>query len=76
MEPDLNESSPDREKIYQQSKSIVIKVGSSLLVEDKLGAIKKEWFASFIEDVIDLRKKRKNRNYRFFGCNQFGKKSS
>ena len=59
MEPDLNKISPDREKIYQQSKSIVIKVGSSLLVEDKLGAIKKEWFASFIEDVIDLRKKGK-----------------
>ncbi len=60
MEPDLNKISPDREKIYQQSKSIVIKVGSSLLVEDKLGAIKKEWFASFIEDVIDLRKKGKS----------------
>ena len=48
--------SPDRKKIFQQSKSIVIKVGSSLLVEDKLGAIKKQWFVSFIEDVIDLRK--------------------
>ena len=59
MEPDLNKISPDIEKIYQQSKSIVIKVGSSLLIEDKLGAIKKEWFASFIEDVIDLRKKGK-----------------
>ena len=59
MEPNLNKISPDREKIYQQSKSIVIKVGSSLLVEDKLGAIKKEWFASFIEDVIDLRRKGK-----------------
>ena len=59
MEPDLKNISPDIEKIYQQSKSIVIKVGSSLLVEDKLGAIKKEWFASFIEDVIDLRKKGK-----------------
>ena len=59
MEADLNKISPDREKIYQQSKSIVIKVGSSLLVEDKLGAIKKDWFASFIDDVIDLRKKGK-----------------
>ena len=59
MEPDVNKISPDREKIYQKSKSIVIKVGSSLLVEDKLGAIKKEWFASFIEDVIDLRKRGK-----------------
>ena len=59
MEPDINKISPDRERIYQQSKLIVIKVGSSLLVEDKLGAIKKEWFASFIEDVIDLRKKGK-----------------
>ena len=59
MEPDINKISPDREKIYEQSKLIVIKVGSSLLVEDKLGAIKKEWFASFIDDVIDLRKKGK-----------------
>ena len=59
MEPDINKISPDRKKIYEQSKLIVIKVGSSLLVEDKLGAIKKEWFASFIDDVIDLRKKGK-----------------
>ena len=56
MEPNIIKISPDREKIFQQSKSIVIKVGSSLLVEDKLGAIKKKWFASFIEDVVGLRK--------------------
>ena len=56
MEPNIIKISPDREKIFHQSKSIVIKVGSSLLVEDKLGAIKKKWFASFIEDVIGLRK--------------------
>ena len=55
MESNIRKDSPDREKIYRQSKSIVIKVGSSLIVEDKLGAVKKEWFASFIEDVIDLR---------------------
>tara|TARA_B100002051_G_C16726251_1_gene635514 strand:+ start:858 stop:2003 length:1146 start_codon:yes stop_codon:yes gene_type:complete len=56
MEPNIIKISPDTEKIYQQSKSIVIKVGSSLLVEEKLGAIKKKWFASFIEDVVHLRK--------------------
>ncbi len=56
MEPNIIKISPDTEKIYQRSKSIVIKVGSSLLVEDRLGAIKKEWFASFIEDVMHLRK--------------------
>ena len=55
MEPDIIKASPDRKKIFQQSKSIVIKVGSSLIIEDKQGAIKKQWFASFIEDVIDLR---------------------
>ena len=44
MEPNLMKISPDRKKIFQQSSSIVIKVGSSLLVEDKLGAIKKKWF--------------------------------
>ena len=59
MEPNINKISPDKKKIYEQSKLIVIKVGSSLLVEDKLGAIKKDWFASFIDDVIDLRKKGK-----------------
>ena len=53
MEPNINKISPDKKKIYEQSKLIVIKVGSSLLVEDKLGAIKKDWFASFIDDVID-----------------------
>ena len=56
MEPNLIKISPDRKKIFQQSSSIVIKVGSSLLIEDKLGAIKKKWFASFIEDIIELRK--------------------
>ncbi len=56
MEPNLIKISPDRKKIFQQSSSIVIKVGSSLLVEDTLGAIKKKWFASFIEDIIELRK--------------------
>ena len=56
MEPNIIKISPDRKKIFQQSSSIVIKVGSSLLVEDKLGAIKKKWFASFIEDIIELRK--------------------
>ncbi len=59
MEPNLIEVSPDRKKIFQQSKSIVVKVGSSLLIEDKLGAIKKQWFASFIEDVVGLRRQGK-----------------
>ena len=59
MEPNLIKISPDRKKIFQQSSSIVIKVGSSLLVEDKLGAIKKKWFASFIQDIIELRKQGK-----------------
>ena len=45
MEPNLIKISPDRKKIFQQSMSIVVKVGSSLIVEDKLGAIKKQWFA-------------------------------
>ena len=54
MEPGINKVCPNREKIFQQANSIVIKVGSSLLVEDKLGAIKKEWFASFIDDVSGL----------------------
>ena len=59
MEPNLIKISPDRKKIFQQSMSIVVKVGSSLIVEDKLGAIKKQWFASFIEDIIELRKRGK-----------------
>ncbi len=59
MEPNIIKTFPDRKKIFQRSKSIVIKVGSSLIIEDKLGAIRKQWFASFIEDVIDLRKQGK-----------------
>ena len=50
-----NKTEPNREEIFKQSESVVIKVGSSLLVEEKVGAIKKDWFASFIQDVIDLR---------------------
>ncbi|MDC3075982.1 glutamate 5-kinase [Paracoccaceae bacterium] len=56
MEPNIVKISHDRKKIFQQSRLIVVKVGSSLLVEDKLGAIKKKWFASFIEDITELRK--------------------
>ena len=56
MESNINKISPDKEKIYEQSKLIVIKVGCSLLVEDILGAIKKDLLASFIDYVIDLRK--------------------
>ncbi len=59
MEPGIIKTEPNREEIFNQSESIVIKVGSSLIVEDELGAIRKEWFASFIEDVIDLRKQGK-----------------
>ena len=55
MEPDIIKTEPNREEIFKQSESVVIKVGSSLLVEEKVGAIKKDWFASFIQDVIDLR---------------------
>ena len=59
MEPDIIKTEPNREEIFNQAESIVIKVGSSLIVEDEFGAIRKEWFASFIEDVIDLRKQGK-----------------
>ena len=55
MEPDIIKTEPNREEIFNQAESIVIKVGSSLIVEDEFGAIRKEWFASFIDDVIDLR---------------------
>jgi len=35
-----------------QAKRIVIKIGSSLLVEDKTGAIHSEWLTSLIDDVV------------------------
>ena len=35
------------------AKKIVIKVGSSLLIEEKYGSIRKQWFASFISDVVN-----------------------
>jgi glutamate 5-kinase len=34
-----------------QSKRIVIKVGSSLLVDDEHGTIHREWLAALAEDV-------------------------
>ena len=38
-----------------QSKRIVIKVGSSLLVDDEHGTIHREWLAALAEDVAQLR---------------------
>ena len=41
------------------AKKIVVKVGSSLLIEEKYGSIRKQWFASFINDIVNLKKKNK-----------------
>ena len=42
MEPDITKTEPNREQIFKQSESIVIKVGSSLIVEDEILNVLKE----------------------------------
>ena len=54
----------------KNSKIIVIKIGSSLLV-DKNKKIRKKWLVSFAKDIKDLKK----RNKKNFKIRQFGFKS-
>ena len=45
----------------KNSKTIVIKIGSSLLV-DKNKKIKKNWLSSFAQDIKRLKSKNKKKN--------------
>jgi glutamate 5-kinase len=42
--------------IFEKSKRLVFKVGSALLVESKNYTLNQEWFDSFIDDIITLKK--------------------
>jgi len=50
-----------------KSKKIVIKIGSSILVDDK-GKPKKSWLKAFSKDIKFLIKKKKTNRYSFFRC--------
>ena len=40
--------------IFESAKRIVIKIGSSLLVDEKSGELKEAWLESLCEDIADL----------------------
>ncbi len=50
-------------------KTIVIKIGSSLIVDGK-NKIKKNWFNKLIDDINFLIQKNKTNNYRIFRSNR------
>ena len=52
-------------------KKIVIKIGSSILIDEK-GRPKKKWLQKFGEDIKDLLKKKKTNRNSFFWCNSYG----
>jgi glutamate 5-kinase len=41
---------------WQNAKRIVVKIGSSLLVDAATGALKQDWFGALADDIADLRK--------------------
>ena len=43
----------------ENSKTIIVKIGSSLIIDDKK-IIRKKWLLEFAKDIKDLRKKNKN----------------
>ena len=52
-------------------KKIVIKIGSSILV-DKNGKAKKLWLEEFAKDIKNLLKKKKTNSNCFLWCNCYG----
>ena len=59
----------------KKSKKIVIKIGSSILV-DKKGKPKKKWLEGFVKDIKFLFKKKKTNCYCFVWCNCIGMRIS
>ena len=49
------------------SKQIVIKIGSSLLIDDKKN-IRKKWLLDFAKDIRELVKNKKKNNYSKLWC--------
>ena len=54
-----------------KSKKIVIKIGSSILIDNK-GKLKKEWLKGFVKDIKNLLKKKKTSYNCFFWSYCFG----
>lgn len=54
--PHTNNSTPNAIDLIQQSKRIVIKIGSSLLIDTETGLPKLSWIDSFVDDVVALHK--------------------
>jgi glutamate 5-kinase len=41
-------------KLFEEASKIVIKVGSSFLIDPKTGAVQESWLDAFVDDVADL----------------------
>ena len=54
----------------EKFKKIVIKVGSSILI-DETGKPKKKWLQEFGKDIKDLINKKKTNRNSFFRCNSY-----
>ena len=54
-----------------ESKTVVIKIGSSLIINDSK-TIREKWLADFAEDIKNLQKLKKKCNYCQFWGNCFG----
>ena len=52
----------------RNSKTVVIKIGSSLLIDDK-SVIRKKWLEEFSKDIKELLNQKKKCNCSKFWCN-------
>ena len=55
----------------KNSKTIVIKIGSSLIIDSKK-VIRKKWLSEFTKDIKELLSKKKKCYYCKFWCNSTG----
>ena len=54
----------------KKSKTIVIKIGSSIIIDEKK-KIRKKWLTEFAKDIKDLLKQKKKCNSSQFRCDSF-----
>ena len=55
----------------KKSKTIVIKIGSTILIDEKR-IIRKKWLAEFAKDIKNLLDQKKKYNSGKFWCNSLG----
>ena len=55
----------------KKSKTIVIKIGSTILIDEKR-IIRKKWLAEFAKDIKNLLDQKKKYNSGKLRCNSFG----